>query len=132
MKVPFLELKPGYDELRGEFDAAYHRVMDSGSFVLGKEVPKWAEPVWHFFAVRHRRRDEFQDSLAEAGIGTQIHYPVPPHLPGADTQASWKSGDFPVAEEIANMESSLPLDPHFEPETQEMAIQAIRRNCGQS
>ncbi len=36
MKIPFLELKPGYEELRGEFDAAYHRVMDSGSYLLGK------------------------------------------------------------------------------------------------
>ena len=36
MKVPFLELKPAYDELRVAFDAAYRRVMDSGWYVLGK------------------------------------------------------------------------------------------------
>jgi dTDP-4-amino-4,6-dideoxygalactose transaminase len=92
-------------------------------------VPEWAEPVWHLFAVRHRRRDEFQASLAQAGIGTQIHYPIPPHLSGAYAQAGWKSGDFPVAEEIANTELSVPLDPHLEPETQEVAIQAIRQLC---
>lgn len=38
MKVPFLDLKSQYIELKDEFDAAYHRVMDSGSYVLGKEV----------------------------------------------------------------------------------------------
>jgi dTDP-4-amino-4,6-dideoxygalactose transaminase len=38
MKVPFLELKPTYDELRSEFDAAYHRVMDSGWYLLGQEL----------------------------------------------------------------------------------------------
>ena len=38
MKVPFLELKPTYDELRAEFDGAYHRVMDSGYYLLGKEL----------------------------------------------------------------------------------------------
>jgi dTDP-4-amino-4,6-dideoxygalactose transaminase len=38
MKVPFLELKPTYDELRADLDAAYHRVMDSGSYLLGKEL----------------------------------------------------------------------------------------------
>ena len=38
MKVPFLELKPTYEELRSEFDAAYHRVMDSGWYLLGSEL----------------------------------------------------------------------------------------------
>ena len=38
MKIPFLELKPTYDELRKECDAAYHRVMDSGYYLLGKEL----------------------------------------------------------------------------------------------
>ena len=38
MNVPFLELKPTYDELRAEFDAAYHRVMDSGWYLLGGEI----------------------------------------------------------------------------------------------
>jgi dTDP-4-amino-4,6-dideoxygalactose transaminase len=38
MEVPFLELKPTYDELRQEFDAAYHRVMDSGWYLLGEEL----------------------------------------------------------------------------------------------
>lgn len=41
MKVPFLDLKPGYDELRGELDAAYKRVMDSGSYLLGKELEQF-------------------------------------------------------------------------------------------
>src|SRR5215213_1975109 len=38
MKVPVLDLKPAYEELRGELDAAYHRVMDSGWLLLGREL----------------------------------------------------------------------------------------------
>jgi dTDP-4-amino-4,6-dideoxygalactose transaminase len=38
MKVPFLELKLGYDELKDQFDSAYHRVMDSGRYLLGEEL----------------------------------------------------------------------------------------------
>ena len=41
MKVPFLAVKSGYEELRDEFDAAYHRVMDSGSYLLGKELEQF-------------------------------------------------------------------------------------------
>jgi len=38
VKVPFLELKPAYNELRAELDAAYRRVMDSGWYILGNEL----------------------------------------------------------------------------------------------
>ena len=38
MNIPFFELKPAYDELRDELDAAYHRVMDSGWYLLGNEI----------------------------------------------------------------------------------------------
>jgi dTDP-4-amino-4,6-dideoxygalactose transaminase len=92
-------------------------------------VPQWAEPVWHIFALRHLRRDELQDSLAKVGVGTLIHYPIPPHLSGAYAKAGWKPGDFPIAEEIAKAELSLPIGPHLEPKGQEIAIQAIRQLC---
>lgn len=92
-------------------------------------VPEWAEPVWHLFPLRHGRRDELQASLSSAGIGTHIHYPIPPHLSGAYASTGWKPGDFPIAEEIANTELSLPLGPHLERQRQEIAIQAIRQLC---
>jgi dTDP-4-amino-4,6-dideoxygalactose transaminase len=90
-------------------------------------VPKWAEPVWHIFAVRHDNRDQFQDSLAKAGVGTLIHYPIPPHLSGAYAKAGWKPGDFPMAEGNAKTELSLPIGPHLHFEGQETAIKAIRQ-----
>jgi dTDP-4-amino-4,6-dideoxygalactose transaminase len=89
-------------------------------------VPEWTEPVWHIFAVRHPRRDALQASLAEAGVGTLIHYPVPPHLSGAYAGAGWKAGDFPVAEEIADTELSLPIGPHLDSGAQDAVIRAIR------
>ena len=90
-------------------------------------VPEWAEPVWHLFAVCHRQRDKLQAALSAAGIGTLIHYPVPPHLSGAYADAGWKAGDFPVAEEIAKTELSLPMGPHLGAKEQEIAIQALRQ-----
>ena len=92
-------------------------------------VPEWAEPVWHLFALRRLCRDELQDSLANVGIGTQIHYPIPPHLSGAYAQAGWKLGSLPIAEEIAKTELSLPVGPHLESKNQDIVIQAIRQLC---
>lgn len=96
-------------------------------------VPEYAEPVWHLFPVRDARRpsqrDQLQSSLAAQGVGTLIHYPIPPHLSGAYSAAGWKPGDFPLAEEIANTELSLPLGPHLLPQQQQTVIDALRRPC---
>lgn len=74
-------------------------------------VPDWAGPVWHIFAVRHNDRENFQKKLEKAGIGTLIHYPVPPHL--SDAYKGETSGAFPIAEASAGTILSLPMGPHL-------------------
>jgi len=82
-------------------------------------VPSWVEPAWHLFVIRHPRRDLLQQKLADAGIGTLIHYPIPPHLSGAysgsaATPKGW--GELPTAESLANTVLSLPIGPHLTPD----------------
>jgi len=79
-------------------------------------APAWTEPVWHLFVVRHPKRDAFQQKLNEAGIGTLIHYPVPPHLSGAYADSGWRRGAFPLAENFAESVLSLPIGPHLHAE----------------
>jgi len=82
-----------------------------GDIVL-PHVPEWAAPVWHLFVIRTKRREALQKHLAAQGIGTQIHYPIPPHLSKAYAAAGWKRGDFPLAEKYADEVLSLPIGPH--------------------
>jgi dTDP-4-amino-4,6-dideoxygalactose transaminase len=82
------------------------------------------EPVWHLFVVRHAKRDLLQQKLSEAGLGTLIHYPVPPHLSGAYAGGPWKRGAFPIAESLADTVLSLPMGPHL---TVEQADEVIAR-----
>jgi len=72
-------------------------------------VPKWAEPVWHQFVVRTKKRDELQEYLKSKGIGTLIHYPLPIHLQEAYKYLGYKKGDFPIAEKMAHEVLSLPI-----------------------
>jgi dTDP-4-amino-4,6-dideoxygalactose transaminase len=58
-------------------------------------VPDWAEPVWHLYVVQHPRRDALQRQLDAAGIGTLIHYPIPPHLQQAYASAGFARGQIP-------------------------------------
>lgn len=74
-------------------------------------VAKGASHVYHIYLIRTMRRDELQKRLADKGIGTLIHYPIPPHLQKAYQHLGYKKGDFPIAEEIADTCLSLPLWP---------------------
>jgi dTDP-4-amino-4,6-dideoxygalactose transaminase len=96
--------------------------------VVGLTLPRieeGAETTWHLFVVRHSRRDELQKRLTAAGIGTLIHYPIPPHLSGAYAGHGWKHGDFPIAEELANTVLSLPMGPHLSEAQAGYVVQCI-------
>lgn len=77
------------------------------------QVPEWAEPVWHLYVVRHPQRDALQQALNDAGVGTLIHYPIPPHRQQAYAEAGWGQGAFPLAERMADAVLSLPIGPHL-------------------
>ena len=65
--------------------------------------------VWHIFPVLSPERDVLQRQLAEAGLQTLIHYPIPPHQQQAYRE--WNHLHFPITERIATQELSLPCHP---------------------
>lgn len=73
-------------------------------YVVGK-----SNHVWHIFAVRCEDRDKLKKYLEENFIDTLIHYPVPIHLQEAYKDLGYKSGDFPIGEQIASQVLSLPI-----------------------
>ncbi|MEO8839726.1 MAG: DegT/DnrJ/EryC1/StrS family aminotransferase [Herbaspirillum sp.] len=80
------------------------------------QVPSWASPVWHLFVVRHPKRDFLQQALSDAGIGSLIHYPIPPHRQQAYAGYAWAPNAFPLASRMANEVLSLPMGPHLHSE----------------
>jgi dTDP-4-amino-4,6-dideoxygalactose transaminase len=84
------------------------------------------ESAWHLFVIQHPRRDELQRHLAEGGIGTLIHYPVPPHLSQAYGELGLKAGTFPISEAMAQRALSLPLGPHLLPAQLQAVMDAVR------
>ncbi len=72
-----------------------------------------AQSAWHLFTVRLEQRDALLQHLHNSAIGALVHYPIPPHLTDAYAPMI-NSGNFPIAETIANTTLSLPLGPHME------------------
>jgi len=70
--------------------------------------------VWHLFVVRSKERDRLQAFLLDEGVGTLVHYPVPPHKQHA--YSCQLSGLFPVTERIHQTILSLPMSPNLSEE----------------
>lgn len=79
-------------------------------------VPQNMGAVWHLFVVRCCDRSGLAAHLADQGIQTMIHYPVPPHRAGAYANHPYCAGPYPVAERLAQEVLSLPMGPHLSPQ----------------
>ncbi|RJP46177.1 MAG: aminotransferase [Desulfobacteraceae bacterium] len=73
------------------------------------QVMNWKEHVFHIFPVRCSQRERLKDFLAEKGIQTLIHYPIPPHK--QECYKEWNNLQLPVTEKIHDEELSLPISP---------------------
>jgi len=96
-----------------------------GDLVLPYVHPD-ATHVYHLYVVRTARRDALQAYLVQHGIGTLIHYPVPPHLQEAYQPLGYQKGDFPIAESLAANCLSLPLWPGMSSQQVGQTAEAIR------
>jgi dTDP-4-amino-4,6-dideoxygalactose transaminase len=90
-------------------------------------VPDNVDPVWHLFVVRNANRERLQKELDSAGVATQIHYPIPPHLQDAYSMLGFEEGAFPISERIHNEVLSLPIGPHLEDLQVRQVVDAVRK-----
>jgi dTDP-4-amino-4,6-dideoxygalactose transaminase len=111
----FLSVKLKYlkewTEQRRQIAEWYNEALKDVDNLILPTVTENATHVYHVYLIRTKHRDSLQKYLADKGIGTLIHYPIPPHLQKAYEYLGFKKGQFPIAEEIANTCLSLPLWP---------------------
>jgi dTDP-4-amino-4,6-dideoxygalactose transaminase len=153
LQAAFLRIKlchlDGWNQRRQNIAALYlaglkSEIENRKSEMLLPFVPDYAEPVWHLFVIRHPQRDVLQQKLTEAGIGSLIHYPVPPHRSGAysNSESGKRKGEIgsfcssrpvvscqwslPIAEQLASTVLSLPIGPHITEAQALKVIEAVR------
>jgi dTDP-4-amino-4,6-dideoxygalactose transaminase len=114
-----------WNERRRAVAACYLERLAGVDELVLPAVADGADPVWHLFVVRHPQRDALQARLAEAGIDTLIHYPIPPHLTGAYALA-FRGSELPIAERLAGEVLSLPMGPHLPLDDAERVAEAVR------
>ena len=103
-----------WNESRRSLAHRYHHVLaEAKDLVVTPIEASWTKGVYHLYVVRVQEREPFQAFLAEGGIGSGIHYPIPLHLQKAYQCLGYKIGDFPVTERVAAEIVSLPMFPQL-------------------
>ncbi|MGD0966462.1 MAG: DegT/DnrJ/EryC1/StrS family aminotransferase [Candidatus Acidiferrales bacterium] len=117
-----------WNQKRRQIAARYNESLRgvSASLVLPFE-PSWSRGVYHLYVVRTEERDQLQEHLTKAGIGTGIHYPVPVHLQKPYRAMGFQQGDFPVTEKAAAQILSLPMFPGLTLAQQNRVVEEIAR-----
>jgi dTDP-4-amino-4,6-dideoxygalactose transaminase len=116
-----------WNRRRTQYADAYLEAFRDSVFVL-PHVPEWAAPVWHLFVVRCPYRDAFQRALTARGIGTLIHYPIPPHRQVAYADRGYGKDSLPIAEAMSGQVLSLPIGPHLGDRGISLVIDAVNRS----
>jgi dTDP-4-amino-4,6-dideoxygalactose transaminase len=134
MQAAFLRVKlrrlDSWNEHRRRAARRYSdRLSDVANLGLPR-APKWAEPVWHLYVVRTPHRVELMVALEKAGMGSLIHYPIPPHLQPAYAHLNLGKGTLPLAEALADSVLSLPMGAHIELQTVDEVADVVQATLG--
>jgi dTDP-4-amino-4,6-dideoxygalactose transaminase len=97
-----------WTELRRAHAACYDGLLAQSGVITPVQRP-WARHVYHTYTVRSSRRELLREALAERGIQSAIHYPVPLHFQPVFADLGARAGDFPNSEAAADEVLSLPM-----------------------
>ncbi len=128
MQAGFLRVRLEHlDELAKEKKMLCDRYLNEldNSLIVLPRVREGATHIWHQFVIKSEYRDELIKYLDDRGIGTIIHYPIPPHLSEAYNFLGLKKGTLPLTEEYADTVLSIPLYNGMTSEEQDYVIETI-------
>ncbi|MFC1467969.1 DegT/DnrJ/EryC1/StrS family aminotransferase [Verrucomicrobiota bacterium] len=109
---------------RAQIAQLYLEEMNHPDIALPTES-EFGQSSWHLFVIRVKQRDAFLKYMKESGIGTSVHYPIPPHQQPAYSEL--KHLELPITERIHREVVSLPLHPALSVEDAQAVIEAVNR-----
>lgn len=117
------------DELREEKSRICQRYQEElrNEKIILPAIREKADHIWHQYVIRTERRQELIAYLEQRGVGTIIHYPIPPHLSEAYAYLGLKQGSLPITERYAQTVLSIPLYNGMTEEEQAYVIDAINK-----
>lgn len=125
VKLKYLD---GWTRARQDNAANYRRLFSQADkeSVIHLPMEKEARHIYNQFVIMvPEKRDELRGYLMDAGIGTEVYYPVPLHLQKCFAYLDYRQGDFPQAERAAGHSLALPIFPELTESQQEYVVEKI-------
>ena len=130
MQAGVLRLKlkrlEAWNKARRKNAALYNELLSQISEITTPVEADGVESVYHIYLILADDRDGLQKYLADKGIGTGLHYPVPLHLQKAYSNMGYSEGDFPVTEKVSKKLLSLPMFAELTREQIEYVCESIK------
>lgn len=120
VKLPHLS---AWNEKRRELAGLYTKHLDAVDGISPPFEIQDARSVYHLYVIRTEKREELQHYLAQHGVATGLHYPLPLHLQKSYSAMNYGPGSFPVTERTASRLLSLPMGPT-------LTAAQVERVCG--
>lgn len=114
------------NHLRQQVAAFYYDHITNPLISMPRRLPD-VNNVYHLFPILTKQRDELQRYLADNGVQTLIHYPIPPHK--QECYKAWNGISLPITEKIHEEELSLPISPVMKKEETERVVELIDSFC---
>lgn len=111
---------------RKKLAAVYQSSLDGVGDLRLPYANEDSSGVFHLYVIRTKYREALRSFLFKKGIGTMIHYPIPPHLQEAYAELNFRKGDFPVSEQLSESVLSLPMWPGLSDAQQAWVIAMIK------
>jgi dTDP-4-amino-4,6-dideoxygalactose transaminase len=102
----------GWNDRRRLLAEQYNHLLAASGVITPVEMP-YARHVYHLYVIQAANRDDLRRQLADQGVETGLHYPIPLHLQEAYRSLGYRAGDFPVSEQLAQRVLSLPIYPEL-------------------
>lgn len=131
LSIKLRHLHHGNERRRAHAANYNERLQACEEIVLPTEA-SFARHVYHIYAVRVQERSEVMRLLAEKGIASAVHYPIPIHLQPAYSNLGCQNGAFPIAEKAALEQLSLPMFPELAPDQIEFVCQELQAAVAQT
>ena len=132
LQAAILRIKLKYLDCENEsraLVAKYYYEMFHHSHIKLPTIVSNATPVWHLMVIRCKNRNAIQTALDNAGVGSQIHYPIACHLQEAYRKETWPH--LPAAENLQNEILSIPIAPYLTKTEVSYIVKTIETACSE-
>jgi dTDP-4-amino-4,6-dideoxygalactose transaminase len=129
IQAAILRVKMRYLEQWNRQRQLHAQVYSEGLRGVVRRVPKvqeWATHTYYVYVIEVEEREALREALAEEGIATGVHYPLPLHLQPACAHYGYRRGSLPITEQVAARIVSLPMYPELTAEQLQRVLQAVK------